>query len=464
MPKPRLHGSLHQRAIQLENPAAAREVVRNLSVRLPAHPITRLLRALQAVEDGRVGAALVEFQDMLRLFPESAYVRARLLACCRSLGDTALMRRTLASVVEQGVLPGIQSQQNWLYPPSAYVSEYADLLRASAETRERALGLLHGVIRREGSSAQAWHVLGDLLSEESDTEGAVLAYGIATRLAGSNEHYARAYCYALGKLGQKEEGLAWLENRVKTFGASAHGVTTWITWISALEDWGYPERALAAAEQSLTPQGNAPELLAFLVSFLARMGRWEETEALLVRLEGAGNSALFHEAAVDFHERRGVLEKSLSCAEAWVRESPLSIRARSELLHLVAKQDGVQAALERASRWQAEHPGHDEMEQLYCEYLEQSSAPRSKKYSVLLRRIKRNPEDGWAWRELAFACLAEFASKEGRSREKLEKRISGFVEECVVLRHGTRQHCGFTRSGARFVVSGHRQSNSGWSR
>jgi len=420
----------HHRAVQLANPVAARNVVNHLIARLPTHPITRLLIAMQAVEDGRVGVALVEFQNLLKLFPGSAFVRSRILSCCRSLGDTALMRRTLASVVEQGVLPGIQSRQDWLHPPSAYVSGYADLLRMSAETRERALSLLHSVIQREGSSAQAWHVLADLLWDESDTDGAVLAYRIAACLAGSNEHYARAYCYALGNLRRQEEGLAWLENRVKTFGASSHAIATWRTWINALEDWGHPERALAAAEQSLKIHGDSPELLAFLVPFSARMGRWQEADAFLLRLETAGNSALFHEAAVDFHERRGALDMSLSHAEAWVQESPLSMGARRELLHLIAKRDGVHAALERVSRWLAEHQSHDEMEQLYCEYLEQSSAPRWKKYSVLLRRIKRNPEDGWALRELAFGCIADFECKDERGRRKLKDRISGFVEEC----------------------------------
>ena len=78
------------------------------------------------------------------------------------------------------------------------------------------------------------------------------------------------------------------------------------------------------------------------------MGRWGEAETHLRRLKAAGNSALFHEASVDFYQRRGELEKSLQHAEAWVQESPLNIQARRELLHLIAKRDGTRAAWRRS--------------------------------------------------------------------------------------------------------------------
>jgi cellulose synthase operon protein C len=420
----------HYRAILLEGPAAAREIVEKLAQRQPAHPTTKLLKAMQAVEDGRVGTALIEFQELMKQFPGSAFVRARLLGCCRSLGDSALMRRTLASVVGRGILPGIQSQQTWFYPPSTYVSEYADLLRASAETREQARTMLHGVIARESSCAQAWHVLGDLLWEERDLEGAVLGYRIGASLAASSEHYARAYCDALANVGRQEEGLQWLEKRVQRFGGSSRAIATWITWISALEDRGHPERALAACEESLKNHRESPELLGFVVPFLARMGHWEEADALLSQLKAGGNFALYHEAAADFHRRRGELNAALSHAEAWVQESPLSMEARRELLRLVTKKDGTEAAVERASRWFAEHPGHDDLEQLYSQYMEQASAPRWKRYALLRRRVKRNPEDGWAWRAIAFNCIADYDSKDEKGREKLKTRIPRLIAEC----------------------------------
>ena len=419
----------HYRALSTGGPGKARKIAKEFAERLPGHPSTKLIMAMQDMEDGRVGAALIQFQQLTNQFPGSAFVRRQLLAACRSLGDTALLRRTLASVVERGILPGIQSQQNWRHPPGAYVSEYADLLRESAETREQARGLLQGVIAREVGCAQAWHALGHLLSDEGDLESSVLAYRVAAGLQTSNEHYAWAYCEALGITGHLQEGLHWLEQRVRSFGKSPTAVSTWTTWINALEAWGQPQRALQVSEESLVKHGESPELLASVVPFLARMGHWDDAETLLGRLEKAGNAILFHEASTDFWQRRGKLQEALRHAESWVKESPLTTEARKQLLQLVAKREGTDAAVERAGRWLTEHPGHDDLEQIYSSYLRQASAPRYKRHSVLRRRVRRNREDGWAWREMASDCIADYEATDSMGQEKLSRRISWLVRE-----------------------------------
>ncbi|HEX8880455.1 MAG TPA: tetratricopeptide repeat protein, partial [Candidatus Acidoferrum sp.] len=420
----------HHQAVTRHGPSAARELVQDFARRYPSHPVTRLLVAMQATHDGQLGAALADLQDLLRAFPNSAFVRGRILSACRSLGNTALTRETLATVVHRGVVPGIQSQQNWLYPPGNYVAEYADLLRLSAETRDTALSLLHGVLLREPTCAFAWHVLGELLRSEMDSSGALLAYRIAACLADSWEHYARAYCDALGNCGRAEEGLEWLGERVRRFGSSARAVSPWTTWIGALEQWGHPQEALRATEQSIDRYPDSAELLAFVVPFAARMGQWERAEALLRRLAEAGNSALFHQAAAAFYRMRGDLERSIGHAHDCVGESPLSTEASGDLLHLIAKRDGAVAAMDLASRWRADHRGHDGFEQLYCQQLDRVPLSQFRKYLLLRRRARRNPQDGWTWRELVFLCCPQYQSADDRRRGRLETRINSFLEQC----------------------------------
>ena len=152
--------------------------------------------------------ALLGFQQLLERFPKSPSLRSRLIGACRSQGNTALMRATLAGVVERGVLPGVQSQQEWLYPPARYVCEYADILRFSAESCQHAGSLLHTLVRRQPQSADAWHVLGDLLWKARDMEGALLCFRLAFCLAADNEHYAFAYGDALARNHRAEEGFA----------------------------------------------------------------------------------------------------------------------------------------------------------------------------------------------------------------------------------------------------------------
>ena len=420
----------YSRARFLYGPQAASRIAEDLTVRYPHHPVTMLVQASQALLEGQTAKALVGFQKLASDYPNAASVRSDLLASCRALQNTALMRDVIAAVVESGVLPGVQSQHEWRYPPAAYVSEYADLLMASNETGNKARSLLHTQIRRQPSYGPAWHILGDLLWREHDLDGALFAYRNATCLADSNEHYASAYCDALAEADREEEGLSWLESRVRKFGSSPRAVETWVTWINALEQAGRPERALVASAEALTLHPNSPELLGFTVPFIARMGQWEQAEGLLPRLEATGNSVLFREAAVAFYTMRGDLLRAIEHAEHWVAEAPLSMEARSELIDLVAKRDGAHQAASVAKSWVEERPGHDRLEELYYRQLTRSHAPAAKQYGLLKRRVQRNPEDAWAWRELGFSSVYRYSMADERVQKRISRRVAGFIAQC----------------------------------
>jgi len=420
----------HRRAEYLLGPAAARKEAADLALKHPLHPNTRLLQALEDHHDGRIGAALEQFRKLLEEFPGSAFVRSNLLYCCRSLRNTSLMRKTLADVVERGILPGIESQQQWRRPPADYVSEYADLLRLSGATSGRAKTMFLSLLSRASYCASAWHNFGDLLWHERDSESALLCYRVASCLADRNEHYALAYSDVLGRLGRQEEGFAWLRARARKFANALEGVATWGTLISALEQAGYPERALAAAEEALGRHGNSAELLRVLVPFQSRMGNWIEAEDLLHRLEATGNTVQFHQASVYFHGIRGELDQALEHARLWLADLPLSMAAREEIVDLTARRSGPKAAIAQAREWLAERPGHEELEELYCRQLNRTGYTSWRKYSVLLRRVKRNREDSWAWLELAFNAIYDFDLANEKLQGRLETRIARYLAEC----------------------------------
>ena len=421
---------MQRKALILRGPMAAREIVESIAEKHPSHPGTRLLNAVQAAEEGRSGEALLAFQQLLNEFQHSPLLRSQLIWACRSRGNTTLMRETLAGVVERGVLPGVQSEQVWFYPPPRYVAEYAEILHFSAETRSEAKRLLHGLIRRQPHSADGWHILGDLLWKEQDTEGALVCFRIAACQASNHEHYARTYADALAQSHREEEGFSWLEARVRRFGRSPRAAGTWITWISALEEWGHPARALAASTDALAQYGRLPEFLGFAVPFLARMGLWQEAEEHLQELASGDNIPRYHEAALGFYRSRGDLQRAIEHGETWVREAPRSMPARYALIDLIAKRDSAPIALQLAAQWLAEHPSHDEIEELYYRQLDRAGEPKQKKYSVLLRRLKRNPQDGWAWRELTFCCIGDYERASDRRRERLEVRVQALLEHC----------------------------------
>jgi tetratricopeptide (TPR) repeat protein len=419
----------HQKALLTQSPAFARSTVADLTARLPSHPGTLYLQSIQNIEDGHVGQGLKGFQDLLAQFPDSPIVRVRYMSACRALGNGALVRQTLKDIVERGVLPGLDAQQDWIHPPDRYVFEYADLLRLSSETRDQAESLLHSLIRRQSTSAGAWHNLADLLWHKRDMESALLCYRIASCLATSDEHYARAYADALAGEKREEEGFQWLESRVRKFTGSPRAVATWISWISALEDGGYPERALAACREALGQQNDSPELLSFAVPFFARMGEWKRAESELSRLKKE-NAAAFYRATLHYFQMSGQLQSARAHAEAWTRELPLSMEARHALLQLIALQEGSESAIGTAALWLRDNKGHEEFEHAYCAQLDNASSPPSKKYSVLLRRLKRNREDAWAWREVTFNALSRYDLADSRRQQRLAPRIEEFLSEC----------------------------------
>ena len=415
-----------RRAFAIHGPAAARPIVDNAETRFPDHPGTHYLRAIQNLEDGRVGRALRQFKRLLEQFPQSAAVRPRLMSACRSLGDTALLRETLRSVVDTGKVPGVDSGTDWATPHPRYFCDYADLLRFSAETWAQAESLLRSVLSNNWKSAGGWHVLADLRWGQRASDSALLAYRIAATLADHNEHYARAYADVLCRSGRTQEGAEWLRSRAERLGTSIHGVSTWITYISMLEDGGNPGRALEVCRNVLERFGSSYSLLAFAIPFFARMGHWQEAEHWFDALRETDAGAGFREAAVYFFQMRGMTANALQQAEAWVAEVPLSTTARSRLLSLIARVHGEAVALDRAARWMYERPENEDFEELFCQY---AGFRVWRKLRVLRIRAKRNRDDAWAWRELGFAAIYEFQSSDDAHRRRLQPRILGYLAE-----------------------------------
>src|SRR5262249_1639635 len=143
----------------------------------------------------------------------------------------------------------------------------------------------------------------------------------------------------------------------------------------------------------------------FAIPFLGRMGQWQEAQQWFDAFRDTEAGADFREAAVYFLQMRGLTASALEQAEAWVAELPLSTTARSRLLSLIARIHGETVARDRAAQWMCERPENEDFEELFCQY---AGFPSWRKLRVLLNRVKRNLDDAWAWRELAFAAISEF--------------------------------------------------------
>jgi len=257
-----------------------------------------------------------------------------------------------------------------------------------------------------------------------------LAYRIASTLANYNEHYAKAYADVLHRDARTTEALQWLETRAHELGTSTHATSTWVTYISALEDWGQPDEALKACRNALERFADSSALLTFAIPFFARMAQWQEAERWFDVLNAMGVDAHRHEAAVYFFQMRGLTKNALESAGAWVLTAPLSLAARRKFLSLTTRVHGSMAALGKATEWMRERPENDQFEDLFCE---QDDLLVWRKLRVLKLRLQRNPDDAWAWREMAFTSITHFQRVDARRRERLKPRIEMYLNEAQRL-------------------------------
>jgi tetratricopeptide (TPR) repeat protein len=422
-----------KRAFARGETLVAAAIVNDCESQFPHHQATKYLRSNQNLEEGKVGKALHGFAELLAEFSVSAAVRVRWMSSCRAVGDSALLRKTLQSVVERGRVPGVDSQNEWTRPHPRYVHEYADLLRGSTKTRSEAETLLRVSLRHNWRSAGGWHILADLRWDQGAKESARLGYRIASTLAEHNDHYARAYADVLRREAQPEEALQWLESRANRLGTSDYATSTWITYISALEDWGQPTKALETCRDALQHFSESSSLLTFAIPFLGRMGQWQEAERWfeVLRAREVGSSVL--EAAAHFFEMRGLTKTALKEAEAWVIAAPLSLTARRRALSLTSRVHGYVAAINQAAVWMHERPENDHFEELFCE---QTEVPVWRKIRVLRLRLKRNPDDAWAWRELAFTSINHFQMSAAKRQDRLRPLIRKYLDEANRLSAG----------------------------
>jgi cellulose synthase operon protein C len=419
-----------QRALAAEGPTPARAIAAGLAERFPGHDGARLVGAFQLLADGQCGRALAHLHELLARFPEAPDVRRTVVDAYLALRNTGRLRLVLHDIVEKNLLPGLSSEQPWIRPPDRYICIYADVFRLSAPTRVEAARLLHSLIRRQPASAAAWHTLGDLLSDAQDRAGAALCLRAASCLEPGDEHYANAYAASLRALGRQADGLTWLECRARSVGSSPKGVGAWNSWISALDEHGDPEGAIAACSEALSQHAGSPEFLTFAVPFLARIGLADLAAGHLAALQSSGNEVAFHEAASQFHLVLGELTRATEHARSWVRDSSHSMQARSAVLGLLAITEGPDAAVEQAKAWVAANPGHEALEDVYGVALGRAGSASWKKYGVFRRRTRRNREDAVAWVELANLAIDVYAATPGPRRARLAARIEPLLGEC----------------------------------
>ncbi len=388
------------------------------------------LEGLQARYAPQPQESLEKFKQLYSGAPECHLAQREILDAARALRNTALQRETLKAIVLQEPAPGFSTSLDKIYPEAVLVTQYADIISQSAENTEEAIRLLNKAIFQNSSCALAYHVLADILALQGRVKESHLPYRISSCLEEEDDHYADAYAWCLRKLGKRDEGIQYLKRRKDKVATDAGGGGAWRVLISRLESFGYPQEALDTTLQGLKERPSDGELASFAVDFLSKYGRFKEAESALEICQRESSGSLYQSAATLLAKRKGQNHDEKNHAEAWVKEAPGLYSARQALVDQTIKSSGLQAAQKLVEKWREAEPKNEIIEEIYLNLLDRLSE-RDLKIQILEDRVKNNPFDAWAWRELAWdlRLIALKASK--RTLDKKRDRFRKVVEQAT---------------------------------
>lgn len=423
----------YQKLRDTSGPLKGKPVVENMKTRLPDQPFTIRLEALHQCFTGASGAAIRKQEALLSQYPDCEHIRQELLSSLYRTGNRSLIRKVLSRIVLQKKLPGMRAAQEWSYPPATYVSQYANYTGMVKTGYDQAVQLLWTAIENEPGHAASFHVLGDIHRQEGRREQSLLPYRCAATLEPENHHYARAYLDVLAKTGRMQQGFEFLRRRTAQWGDTMAGGEVWTALVDAYEDYGFPDQAIAAMNQALARRSGDAWLLSYAVRFWGRMGFKDKEKESLEALRKTGHRPLFLAAATYHYRWVGNWPLALKYCRQWLAEEPDNINACGEMAQLSAKAGGKRAALDLTRQWMKTHPGNDDFESLHYDSLK-SLFEENRQLDLLRSRLKRNPYDAWAWRELAFTLLYVIDIGEDRDQQQaIRRELETVIGKCREL-------------------------------
>lgn len=371
--------------------------------------------------------AAAVLRDGLSAHPDCLPLSWLLIYATSTTGDNVLYRETLESIVQRSAVPGTDGATHWVHPEPVLRGRYADMIRLSAEYQPEAKRQLRLALNDAPLAAEINHIHADFLWSCDRHEDSVLPYRVASSLAYENEHYARAYAWALRKQGRPDEGLAWLERRARTLPTGGGGGEAWSTWIDLLEQFGRPDESLARMEEATESRPDDERLAWSAARHFARFGRFQAADRQLAPWAESERAGFYFARSV-VSEYRGRYQEALRDAERALELGPGEIAHRNRVLHLVRLVRGALASLDLAREWAASSDGDSEIEDLLLDELR--GQDNDERLDRLKRRVERDGLDGWAARELGWSLLGDASRASGRRLGEHLARLRRILERC----------------------------------
>jgi tetratricopeptide (TPR) repeat protein len=388
LPDAPLYDMLHavERALESHQRATAQQWYDRLSAAAPGHRLTwQAHLSLAGYDDNPVKAH--EAQNALAaMFPDDAAV------AWRAFRANAPRRPRAESLAE------LERRSRDPKCDPVFTGELARLLADDDRTVQRATRLLHRMLRRNPSDAQALTTLAQCHWTARAFDDALELYRFAATAADKNETCAASYFNACRRLNRAEEGLTFLLQRVAEFGhlsAAPH-----LTLADALNHLlrGVEATQVIRAARALRPEDG--ELLLYEAQLHLAQGHFTEAEPLLAQVKTLVPPQQWHRPMAALERARGRPADCIAHWQAVLSIEPMALDAHEHIAQLLAEKEGLEQALMLLGRTCMQWPWHMGLARLHVDWLRRVG--RTESETELRRILAHNPADDWAWRELAL--------------------------------------------------------------
>lgn len=282
-------------------------------------------------------------------------------------------------------------------PEPVALTRYADFLSDDGREHRVVCALYRRALTAYPTYAPAWRGLAAEVWQSGARELARDLSGVASRLDDMHEGLAETHFRTRRFMGETEEGLGFLRERVRTLGAKSSAPV--VTLFSQLEELERSTEAFALLDQALALRPHDGELLLFGARAMLRYARLDDAKALLERAEPHANRVAWLREKARMLREGGDPAAALALARRASELDPLDIALHRLIAELLAQCEGRKAALGSLRDAARAQPHHVELQQTLVGWL--GSEERAEAIEVLRRLLRVNPAHSWAMRELA---------------------------------------------------------------
>ncbi len=412
-------------ALQRHDRPTAMQALAQLQARAPAGDATLRSRRYIALYDGDEPGILAVTEALLERHPDDRQLQQSRLTSLFEVRGQAAGEAWLAELVARP------------HPDAYLLTRWAARLMLDARRLPQAMGVVAQALRRDGGNGRAWSQLADQLWAAQGVADSVAPARWASTLLPTEEWAAAAYARTCRVAGRPEEGLAWLRERVATWGdRSVQPTITLAEELDAQQRDAEAEAALGAALQQ-RPEDAALRL--FLAERALWAGQLDAAQAHLQACTDARAPALLRLQAL-LLEARGELDAALAAVQQAVDLEPLHLPHHRLLLRLLRRRHGD---IEALAQWRPRadaHPAHLGLQRLLYDALPDQPAAINAQLDHL---HAQHPALPWLQRERAVQ-----ASRQDRHDEAvaLAEAAAALAPE-LATSHDVLAFCHQRRSG-----------------